>query len=217
MNWMENCSFVGHYIFMKMWWKCVHVFDTCFLAHFIWKFPPPKINSEGSVLVTVMSSVLVYLGLLTSSFLKCHFPRNTLWGRVCTHAQWRNFLPKEAKAKNQSPPLSITTTRLVPCRKETFSAPEGREGAMFVAVILAQHKKCMYGNLQYFLGIVSWMSCSRSYLFMGRESTCWSMHNACMRTSLCASSRCPKTPWSWTPSLLTQSPQHCSTTTHTFH
>ena len=64
MNWMENCSFVGHYIFMKMWWKCVHVFDTCFLAHFIWKFPPPKINSEGSVLVTVMSSVLVYLGLI---------------------------------------------------------------------------------------------------------------------------------------------------------
>ena len=67
MNWMENCSFVGHYIFMKMWWKCVHVFDTCFLAHFIWKFPPPKINSEGSVLVTVMSSVLVYLGLFSIS------------------------------------------------------------------------------------------------------------------------------------------------------
>ena len=26
MNWMENCSFVGHYIFIKMWWKCVNVF-----------------------------------------------------------------------------------------------------------------------------------------------------------------------------------------------
>ena len=73
MNWMENCSFVGHYIFMKMWWKCVHVFDTCFLAHFIWKFPPPKINSEGSVLVTVMSSVLVYLGLLSKLKLLCLF------------------------------------------------------------------------------------------------------------------------------------------------
>ena len=66
MNWMENCSFVGHNIFMKMWWECVNVFDDLFLAHFIWKFPPPKINSEGSVLVTVMSSVLVYLGLLSS-------------------------------------------------------------------------------------------------------------------------------------------------------
>ena len=64
MNWMENCSFVGHNIFMKMWWECVNVFDNHFLAHFIWKFPPPKINSEGSVLVTVMSSVLVYLGLM---------------------------------------------------------------------------------------------------------------------------------------------------------
>ena len=67
MNWMENCSFVGHNIFMKMWWECVNVFDNHFLAHFIWKFPPPKINSEGSVLVTVMSSVLVYLGLLSPS------------------------------------------------------------------------------------------------------------------------------------------------------
>ena len=68
MNWMENCSFVGHNIFMKMWWECVNVLDNHFLAHFIWKFPPPKINSEGSVLVTVMSSVLVYLGLTMSSF-----------------------------------------------------------------------------------------------------------------------------------------------------
>ena len=68
MNWMENCSFVGHNIFMKMWWECVNVYDNHFLAHFIWKFPPPKINSEGSVLVTVMSSVLVYLGLMGPLF-----------------------------------------------------------------------------------------------------------------------------------------------------
>ena len=71
MNWMENCSFVGHNIFMKMWWECVNVFDNHFLAHFIWKFPPPKINSEGSVLVTVMSSVLVYLGLFSTKCICC--------------------------------------------------------------------------------------------------------------------------------------------------
>ena len=63
--------FCRPYIFIKMWWKCVNVFDTCFLAHFIWKFPPPKINSEGSVLVTVMSSVLVYLGLFLLTALFC--------------------------------------------------------------------------------------------------------------------------------------------------
>ena len=40
-----------------MWWKCDNKIDTHFLAHSIWKFPPPKINSEGSVLVTVMWSV----------------------------------------------------------------------------------------------------------------------------------------------------------------
>ena len=57
--WNKNCSLVGYYIFTKMWWKCDNKFDTHFLAHSIWKFPPPKINSEGSVLVTVMWSVLV--------------------------------------------------------------------------------------------------------------------------------------------------------------
>ena len=105
MNWIENCSFVGHNIFMKMWWECVNVFDNHFLAHFIWKFPPPKINSEGSVLVTVMSSVLVYLGLIWLRHCKTQPPPSTTFSSSSSPTTERCLLKRKTLRSNMNRPL----------------------------------------------------------------------------------------------------------------